>query len=484
MTHGLVKAAAIVVGCAWLCAAAVPEHLIRDLPGIDNAQIKFKQYAGYVTVNEAKGRNFFYWFVESQNSPATDPLLLWLNGGPGSSSLIGFFVEHGPFRNDKNGVNLTLNPYAWNRVANVLYVESPSYVGFSYSGDAGDWKTDDDTVAGDNYEFVRRWLALYPEYRKNDFYVTGESYGGHYVPQLCEQILEKDTRGEINLRGLMAGNAAVNSDWYELGTADPRTDAWSFLTFMHTHGIVPHGAYAAAAEQCGWAHYASDCAGNYTRPSAACLAATTAALAYIPDDIDIYNVDAPACLDDAALSYTRRWSLAAHVVAQRRAALRHSRSAQHTIGVDADFDPCAFSHMVAYLNRADVQAAIHARVGTKWSGFADLDYSAESMHRNIIPLFRKFLATPRSQRWRILVYSGDADAAVPFLGTQKWVHCLSRPVKRDWRPWYHNRQFAGAAIDYDGITFLTVHGSGHAIPWYTPALGFEFYQRWLLGKDF
>jgi len=463
------------LACSTAVFAAVQEHLITNLPGIDNSLIKFRQYAGYITVNEEKGRNFFYWFVESQNSPSTDPVVLWLNGGPGSSSLIGFFVEHGPFRQDTTGQNLTLNPYSWNRVANMLYVESPSFVGFSYSNDDKDWKTDDDIVAADNFEFIRRWLGKYPEFRKNDFYVTGESYGGHYVPQLCEQILQKDTKNEINMKGLMVGNGCVNSDWYELGTADSRTDAWSFLTFMFTHGYIPHPAYAAVEKKCGWENYMNDCKGNYTRPSAECVDAQTAALKYIPDDIDIYNVDAYICLDDAHYRYASKWSYGAHFMAEKR---------KKALRGHENYDPCIFSYMVTYLNLPDVQRAIHARVGTKWSGFADLDYSSETMHRNTIPLFEEFLSNPRSQKWRMLIYSGDFDAAVPFLGTQKWVYCLGRSVKKDWREWNFNKQFAGNVIDYDGISFMTVHGTGHAIPWYTPALGFEFFQRWIQNKEF
>jgi len=465
-----------VLALACTVFAAIPEHLITNLPGIDNSLIKFRQYSGYITINEAKGRNFFYWFVESQNNPSTDPVILWLNGGPGSSSLIGLFVEHGPFRQDVNGKNLTLNPHSWNKVANIIYLESPSYVGFSYSEDKDDWKTDDDIVAKDNYEFIKRWFEKYPEYRKNDFYVTGESYGGHYVPQLCEQILQQDTKGEINIKGFMAGNACVNSDFYEFGTADPRTDAWSFLTFMFTHGYVPHSAYANVETKCGWKDYMTDCKGNYTRPSADCLKAQTAALKYIPDNIDVYNVDAYVCLDDAYYRYTSRWSFGARFMAERRAK-KAARGHEN-------YDPCIFTYMVSYLNIREVQAAIHARVDTKWSGFADLQYSDDSVHRNTIPLFEEFLSNPRSQKWRKLIYSGDFDAAVPFLGSQKWVHCLGRPIKKDWHSWNFNKQFAGGIIEYDGITFLTVHGTGHAIPWYTPALGFEVFQRWIQNKEF
>jgi len=467
----------LVAVLALACAvfAANPDHLIKNLPGIDNSLIKFRQYSGYITVNEKKGRNFFYWFVESQNSPSTDPLILWLNGGPGSSSLIGFFVEHGPFRQTTDGKNLTINPYSWNRVANVIYLESPSFVGFSYSNDKNDWTTDDDIVAADNFEFLRRWFEMYPEYRKNEFYVTGESYGGHYVPQLCEQILLKDTKKEINMKGLMAGNAAVNSDWYELDDADSRTDAWSFLTFMFTHGYVPHSAYAEVEKKCGWEGYMSDCKTTYTRPSAECLMAQTAALKYIPENIDVFNVDAYVCLDDPSFSYANKWSFGAHFLAEKR---------KSSLRGHENYDPCIFTYMVTYLNLPEVQTAIHARVGTKWDQGADLDYSSDSMHRNTIPLFEEFLKNPRSQKWRILVYSGDFDAAVPFLGSQKWVYCLGLPIKKDWHSWNFNEQFAGSVIDYEGLTFMTIHGTGHAIPWYTPALGYEFFQRWIQQKDF
>ncbi|VDK68119.1 unnamed protein product, partial [Cylicostephanus goldi] len=74
--------------------------------------------------------------VESELvDPATAPLLLWLNGGPGSSSLEGLFFENGPFRIGKDGFTVTSNPYSWNKFANVLYLESPVGVGYSYSTD-------------------------------------------------------------------------------------------------------------------------------------------------------------------------------------------------------------------------------------------------------------------------------------------------------------------------------------------------------------
>ncbi|KAI5335183.1 hypothetical protein L3X38_025316 [Prunus dulcis] len=92
----------------------------------------FQQYAGYITVDEKQQRSLFYYFVEAETDPASKPLVLWFNGGPGCSSVgIGAFGEHGPFK--PSGDILLKNDFNWNREANMLYLESPAGVGFSYS---------------------------------------------------------------------------------------------------------------------------------------------------------------------------------------------------------------------------------------------------------------------------------------------------------------------------------------------------------------
>lgn len=154
---------------------------IMDLPGLDYDP-GFKQFAGYLTVNGDHGRRIFYWYVESQGDPDEDPLVLWTNGGPGCSGLVGFGTEHGPYYISHRGT-LTPNPYSWNKIANMLYIEQPAGVGFSYSETASDYTTGDKQAAIDNYQLILEFLVRFPERQGNRFFISSESYGGHYMPQ-------------------------------------------------------------------------------------------------------------------------------------------------------------------------------------------------------------------------------------------------------------------------------------------------------------
>lgn len=108
---------------ASVAASALADDQITALPGL-NFDPNFKQYSGYITVDKANNRRLFYWFVESQNDPSTDPVVLWQNGGPGCSSVGGGLMsELGPFYPNSTGSGLDRNEYSWNKIANVLFVE-------------------------------------------------------------------------------------------------------------------------------------------------------------------------------------------------------------------------------------------------------------------------------------------------------------------------------------------------------------------------
>jgi serine carboxypeptidase-like clade 2 len=183
---------------------------VARLPG-QPASPAVSQFAGYVGVDERHGRALFYWFFEAQASPAPEkkPLLLWLNGGPGCSSIgYGAASELGPLRVARQGAALEFNQYGWNKEANLLFLESPVGVGFSYTNTSSDLSNlNDDFVAEDAYSFLVNWFKRFPQYKDNEFYISGESYAGHYVPQLADLVYErnKDKRAStyINLKGFI-----------------------------------------------------------------------------------------------------------------------------------------------------------------------------------------------------------------------------------------------------------------------------------------
>jgi cathepsin A (carboxypeptidase C) len=143
---------AILSICAILSETTADE--ITALPGL-RVRPRFKQYSGYLKASQT--HYLHYWFVESQKDPHNDPLITWMNGGPGCSSLEGFLTELGPFWINDDGRTLKENPFSWNKEANVLFIEAPAGVGFSYSTD-GNVTTSDDQTSAENYAAFKIFL--------------------------------------------------------------------------------------------------------------------------------------------------------------------------------------------------------------------------------------------------------------------------------------------------------------------------------------
>lgn len=197
-------------------------------------------------------------------------------------------TQHGPFRLQANPNNASdIYPvdyeWSWNKLANVLYIEAPRGVGFSFSEDASAYENITDAQSSaDNFLFLQKWFGVFTDFAANDFYITAESYGGHYGPTLAEQLI--DHPNSINMKGFLLGNPGINSDWYY------NVDEYAFITFMFSHGLIPAPAYDKAFRACGWVDFFSDCSRDYTHPDAACEAATQAAAKYIPSPLDPYDV--------------------------------------------------------------------------------------------------------------------------------------------------------------------------------------------------
>lgn len=515
----------LLVAAAAPCAArelqasgnAVPDptDLVDGLPGLGE-KLGFGLHAGYVTVDEDHGRALFYIFAESTGNAAADPLVLWLNGGPGCSSIGGGFMsELGPFLPKADGT-LTRNIYAWNQAASVIFLDSPAFVGFSYSNTSADAVVGDVRTAADSRQFLLGFLQKFPRYADRPLYITGESYAGHYVPNLAKAILDGNANAndpQINLQGIMVGNPWTDATIDNLGAA----------MMWWSHALISSSTFH---------HLVTDCNMSNVGPirdvpdalSADLIAAGGSAVGGSEeacDDamdkamgemgpINIYQVYADVCtpagtaslarhLNKASLRHKAPAFAAAALLRASSRPLPATRPLQLRQGQGADYadededgsgfhhqDACVDNEVQAYLNRDDVQAALHVHNRPlPWSDCTDaVEYSEKDLLSSMIPVYRALLAT----KLRIMVYSGDVDGIVPTTGTRAWVEGLKLKVKASWRPWLTPasarlpQQVGGYVTEYAGLTLATVRGAGHMVPYTQPARALQLFQRFLGAK--
>jgi len=188
-------------------------------------------YSGLVDLE--RNDDMFYWWFESRNDAKNDPLVLWLTGGPGCASEIALFYENGPYQFEADGKTLKSNPYSWNSKANLLYIDQPVGTGFSKAG-IPDLVTNEEEVAENMAKFMIKFLEKYPELQGKDFYITGESYAGHYIPAISHnfQFKHKDDL-KINFKGLAIGN----------GLVDPYNQYPAYDTFAYENKLIGFAAH-------------------------------------------------------------------------------------------------------------------------------------------------------------------------------------------------------------------------------------------------
>ncbi|KAH6887662.1 Alpha/Beta hydrolase protein [Thelonectria olida] len=172
-----------------------PDHSVRiKEQGDDLCDAGSKQYTGWL---DTAGKHFFFWYFESMSNPEDDPLNLWMTGGPGCSGLIGLMLELGPCLVANNGSSTTRNPFSWTRNSSMIFVDQPAGTGFSYVDKGIDLPTDSFVAAADMHIFLRIFYSAFPHLRSVPFHISGESYGGHYVPTLAAEIVRYNSMPEI-----------------------------------------------------------------------------------------------------------------------------------------------------------------------------------------------------------------------------------------------------------------------------------------------
>ncbi|CAL4992683.1 unnamed protein product [Urochloa decumbens] len=424
---------------------------ILALPGQPNG-VAFDMYGGYVTVDDQAGRALYYWLQEADRGaadPDAAPLVLWFNGGPGCSSIgSGALEELGALRVHTDGETLSLNEYSWNKAANVLFLEAPAGVGFSYSNTSSDVVIGDNRTAHDSYTFLVKWFERFPQYKYRDFYIVGESYGGHFVPQLSQLVHRNNIGVEkpfINFKGFMVGNGLINNP----------TDLTGMFEYWWHHGLISDETLDMGLEVCQ--------ASTFIHPLPECLDIWGQALEE-QGNIDYYSIYTPKCDKGSAfeLGLKRR---------RRRLML-------------PAYDPCVDLYTTKYMNLPEVQKAIHANVTGSieypWSLCSNPVYDDwTDMASSILPIYKELIGAGL----KVWVFSGDTDTVVPLSSTRRSLAALGLPVKTSWYPWYMvPTEVGGWSMEYEGLTFVTVRGAGHAVPQHRPAQALVLFQHFLQGE--
>ncbi|XP_031740046.1 serine carboxypeptidase-like 18 isoform X5 [Cucumis sativus] len=194
-------------------ASAYAHWTVNSLPGF-SGDLPFSLETGYVGVGDREEFQLFYYFVKTYSNPKTDPLILWLTGGPRCSSLSGLAFESGPINFEgelKEGSlpQVLINPYSWTQNSSIIYLDLPVGTGFSYTKTSQDHKSGDHEQVQHSLQFLKKWFDDHPEFISNPFYIAGNSYSGMIVPIVALQILEgtyKHIFSFINFQGYILGN--------------------------------------------------------------------------------------------------------------------------------------------------------------------------------------------------------------------------------------------------------------------------------------
>ena len=408
--------------------------------------------AGYISVGPDGAHNLFYWYFESRNDPANDPLVIWLSGGPGCSSQLAMFSENGPYVVHDETLELELNAYAWNANATVIWVDQPVGTGFSYGG----LLHDEDQVASDMYEFIVGWLGRYPQYAKLAFFLFGESYAGHYVPAISRYIVRQIAAGDSTVQFVGAGIGN--------GLTDPGVQYRYYKPFAEAHGLVSDatlGFMEGVEAIC--------------EPLIAGCNANSSVLG-VDDPVTVRALSWSACLN-------------AYLFCN----LGEITPIQAT-GVNV-YDvrvPCGdsqlcydFSSVDAYLNQPDVQAALG--VQKEWKQCATLVDLGMAYGGDWMKEFNTAVAETLDAGVRVLIYAGEYDFMCNWLGNQAWTDALAwsgaeqfaAAANQTWA--LASGEVAGSFKSAAGLTFLKVKDAGHLVPHDVPAASLEMVVRHFAG---
>jgi len=395
------------------------------------------EHHGYINANPTYGVHLFYWAFESRNDPKTDPVVLWLTGGPGCSSELALFMENGPFKVNDD-LTLRVNPYSWNSNATLIYVDQPGGTGFSYVDNPDGYVTNETQVGDDMYTFLQTWFATYPQFAKMPFFVTGESYGGHYVPAISHRILEGNLNKDgayINLQGLAIGN----------GWVDPEIQVDHYADYAFGHGLINQSVVDAADAIYAVCKELIE-AKNYSEANIVC-SNVEGVILNATGNINVYDITQP-CIGNTGLCYN-------------------------------------ITNIELYLNLPAVLA--YLGVNGTW---VPCSYEVYSFLSNDEFFSLRFDLPPLLEHYRVVIYEGVNDlqcdfyGATAYLESMKWSGAKAFKTATNSTWMLDDNTVAGSFRVAEKLTYVNVFNAGHLVPHDQPVAALNMLEHLLRNTTF
>ena len=524
------------------------DHLVSEALPLLDIPLSTSHYAGYInimpsdeTTDTDRERNLFYWLFSPGNNDTTTtldndrniPLIIWLNGGPGYSSLGGLFLENGPLRltnkNKNDRWTIQHNEYSWhNAPSYLLYVDSPVGTGLSYvSNDSNDDELcqDDECIANDFYDFLKEFLWLHKDVMldrvdeseeeeegggggggqyvlRREMYIAGESYAGHYIPVIADQIVKQNDA----LRESTNGN-----DKRAMPTENDDSPQLLPPILMPLSGIAIGNGFMDTRTQYNDAEYLLG-KGMISRTQKVAFDNIMTKCVQMMDDTNVSDDDAMACfwdeLDDVDIipdtggswcTYDSRiwlpkgsktyppgeYELQAYFggSGNLKSLGLTEEDTQHVLNA---IHASAFTKEVISGEPQRYKVSSHGRVGHAMYGG---NYDLKSVNDEVVRLLQE-------TKTRVLFYNGVEDGMCDHIGNERFLDNLPWKRRSEWlvadrSTWMPPRKDDGSGgapygfvKQLDNLLFLKIMNAGHLVPMDQPEIALDMIQSFIRDDGF
>ncbi|CAF4061257.1 unnamed protein product [Adineta steineri] len=420
------------------------DFYVHHLPLLPKEASSIRMHAGLLSVNPQHHGSLFFWHFEKKYPSDKLRTVIWLNGGPGCSSLIGAWMEIGPFSfQDEN--TIIENDGSWHLYTNLLFVDQPVGTGFS-TIDTDSFIHELDEMANQFLSFLDQYIKIFPELLENDIYLAGQSYAGQYIPYIAKAILEQ--RSTLKLRGLLIGN----------GWIDPVTIYKSYLPFAVANNLVIENSELydhinIQVKQCEQA-----------------LSKQVHVLEYACDRIFLEIMNIEEIMNNNAMNNHDKQNQKVRCVNI------------YDIRLDDTYPECGKNwpldsmYVTSYLDRQDVMSSIHIDgKQVKWAECSD----------SVTNMFKAYNSTPSItllpnllQQIPIILYSGQYDLICNHRGTEAMIDGMTwnggtgfgfgNGTFSPKHPWIVDGESAGLIQSARNLTYILFYNASHMVPYDYP----------------